>query len=103
MITWIETWAKTYEERARFTLWGGTVIPKAQIYEIRSSGPAWTEQVDYCHIFLDIRLAPEAAPIEIQRSLARAIAETGLECEIQAYDFRGGFVSNRAERRIESL
>ena len=32
--------------------------------------------------------------MEIQRLLARAIAETGLECEIQAYDFRRGFVSN---------
>ena len=103
VITRIETWAKAYEEQARFAFWGGTVIPKAQIYEIRSSGPAWTEQVDYCHIFLDIRLAPEAAPMEIQRLLARAIAETGLECEIQAYDFRRGFVSNGAERLIESL
>ena len=103
VITRIEAWAKAYEEQARFTFWGGTVIPKAQIYEIRSSGPAWTEQVDYCHIFLDIRLAPEAAPMEIQRSLARAIADTGLECEIQAYDFRRGFVSNGAERLMESL
>ena len=103
VITRIETWAKAYEEQARFTFWGGTVIPRAQIYEIRSSGPAWTEQVDYCHIFLDIRLAPEAAPMEIQRSLARALTETGLECGIQAYDFRRGFVSNGAERLIESL
>ena len=51
VIVAIEQWARSYEQECRHEFWGGTIIPKAQIYEIQSSGPAWTEANDHCLIF----------------------------------------------------
>ena len=53
VIVAIEQWARSYEQECRHEFWGGTIIPKAQIYEIQSSGPAWTEANDHCLIFLE--------------------------------------------------
>ena len=78
-------------------------MPKAQVYEIQSSGPAWTEQQDYCFVFVDVRLTPEAPATAIQNSLRAAIEETGVECEVQSYDYKRGFVSNNAEPLINAL
>ena len=86
IIVAIEQWARSYERDHRQEFWGGTIIPKAQIYEIQSSGPAWTERQDYCLIFLDVRLVPNAQPVAIQNALKAALRETGVAYEI--FDLR---------------
>jgi acetylornithine deacetylase/succinyl-diaminopimelate desuccinylase-like protein len=99
----IEQWARTYEVEHRRDFWGGTFVPRAQVHEITSSGPAWTEARDYCYVFLDIRLVPGADPVAIQDSLRQAIVTTGLETEISAYDYRRGFIAERAEPLLDAL
>lgn len=99
----IETWARRYEAENEQSFAGGRFVPRAQIYEITSSGPAWTETTDYCHLFVDIRLVPGADPIAIQASLHRALAETDITCDLHAYDYQRGFVAEKAEPLLEAL
>jgi len=103
LIVAIEQWARNYEQEYRHEFWGGTIIPKAQIYEIQSSGPAWTEANDHCLIFLDVRLVPNAKPTEIQHSLKTAMRETGVACEITPYDYKRGFIAEGADPLIGAL
>ena len=103
LIVAIEQWARNYEQEYRQEFWGGTIIPKAQIYEIQSSGPAWTEANDYCLIFLDIRLVPDAKPKEIQHALKIALRATGVACEITPYDYKRGFFADNADPLLTAL
>ena len=82
---------------------GGTFIPKAQVYEVGGSGPAWTETVDFCHIYFDIRLTPNAVPTEIINSVRRHISPLQLDCEIHAYDFRRGYIAEDCEPLLDAL
>lgn len=99
----IEQWAKEYEVAHRKDFWGGTFVPRAQIHEVTSSGPAWTETQDTCFIFLDIRLVPGADAVAIQDSLRQAVSKTGLSIDITAYDYRRGFIAEGAEALLEAL
>src|SRR5262249_55225263 len=97
----VETWARKYEVENEQNFAGGKFVPRAQIYEIASSGPAWTETTDYCYLFLDIRLVPGADPAAIQASLREALTKTGIICDLHAYDYQRGFIAEKAEPLLE--
>jgi acetylornithine deacetylase/succinyl-diaminopimelate desuccinylase-like protein len=99
----LEEWARCYESENQQKFWGGKFVPKAQIYEVAGSGPAWTEMQDLCHIFLDIRLTPDAVPAEIIHSVRRQIDPLSLDCEIVPYDFRRGYVAEDCEPLLDAL
>ncbi len=103
VIVAIERWAREYEAENTQSFAGGTFVPRAQVYEVSSSGPAWTESTDYCHVFVDIRLVPGADPVAVQDSLRRAVAATGTACELRAFDFQRGFVAENAEPLLAAL
>ena len=103
VIVAIEKWARRYQDDYRHEFWGGTIIPKAQIYEVQSSGPAWTEAQDYCFVFVDVRLVPGADPIEIRHSLEAAIGESRVACEVSAYDYKRGYVAENADPLLNAL
>jgi acetylornithine deacetylase/succinyl-diaminopimelate desuccinylase-like protein len=54
-------------------------------------------------LFVDIRLVPDADPAAIQASLRGALAETGITCDLHAYDYQRGFVAEKAEPLLEAL
>ncbi|MEE8333672.1 MAG: M20/M25/M40 family metallo-hydrolase [Alphaproteobacteria bacterium] len=99
----LEDWARRYETEGREEFWGGAFLPKAQVYEVRGSGPAWTETQDYCHIFFDIRLAPSAKPAEILDSVRRQVEPLELDCDVAGYDFRRGYIAENAEELLDAL
>ena len=99
----LEEWARRYETKNRYEFWGGTFIPKAQVYEVGGSGPAWTETKDYCHIFFDIRLNPNAVPSEVINNVRQHILPFQLNCEINAYDFRRGYIAEDCKPLLEAL
>ena len=103
VIARLEAWSRDYEETGRFTFWGGTLVPKAQILEVAPAGPPWTDPEDACLIFFDIRLPPEARPTEIRAAVRAAVDETGIPCRIDAYDFKRGYVADDAEPLLEAL
>ena len=99
----LESWARRYEVEARHQFWGGTIIPKAQVYELGGSGPAWTEAQDHCHIFFDIRLAPDASAPEILDAVGTEIARLDLDCTVLPYDFKRGYIADNAEPLVDAL
>lgn len=99
----LEQWARSYEHDGRQEFWGGTLIPKAQILEMAPGNSPWTDVRDYCHIFFDIRLSPMAKPAPIRRAIQSAVAQTGIDTEILAYDYKRGFVADDAQPLLEAL
>ncbi len=103
VISALEDWARRYETEGSEEFWGGAFLPRAQVYEVRGSGAAWTEPRDYCHIFFDIRLAPGAKPAEILHGVRRQIEPLKLDCEVAGYDYRRGYIAENAEELLEAL
>lgn len=99
----LEEWARRYEAENHQEFWGGTFVPKAQIHEVAGSGPAWTEMQDFCHIFFDIRLTPDAVPAEISNSVRRRLEPLALDCEMVPYDYRRGYIAANCEPLLDAL
>ncbi len=103
VIARLEAWARDYEEAGRFTFWGGTLVPKAQVLEVAPAGPPWTDPEDACLVFFDIRLPPRARATEIRAAVRAAVDETGISCRIDGYDFKRGYIADDAEPVLEAL
>ena len=99
----LEEWSRRYESENRQEFWGGTFVPKAQIYEVAGSGPAWTEKRDFCHIYFDIRIAPDTVPADILNSVRRHIDPLELGCNIVPYDYRQGQIAQNCELLLDAL
>jgi acetylornithine deacetylase/succinyl-diaminopimelate desuccinylase-like protein len=103
VIARLEAWARDHEETGRFTFWGGTLVPKAQVLEVAPAGPPWTDPEDACLVFFDVRLPPAANAIEIRAAIRAAVAETGIPCRVDAYDFKRGYVADDAAPVLDAL
>src|SRR5690606_17503642 len=58
VIARIADWAREYERREELPFWGGTIVPRAQIQEVRAVHPLYTELDDPCDVYVDIRTRP---------------------------------------------
>ncbi len=103
VIARLEAWARDYEHAGRFTFWGGTLVPKAQVLEVAPAGPPWTDAEDACLVYFDVRLPPDARPAGIRAAVRAAVDETGIACRIDAYDFKRGHIADDAEPVLEAL
>ncbi|MEQ8698956.1 MAG: M20/M25/M40 family metallo-hydrolase [Bauldia litoralis] len=99
----LEDWARRYEKEGRQEFWGGSLVPKAQVLEMRPAGLPWTEVSDSCHIFFDVRLMPGMKPAPIRHAVRTAVAATGIAADVTAYDYKRGFPSDEAEPLIDAL
>jgi acetylornithine deacetylase/succinyl-diaminopimelate desuccinylase-like protein len=99
----IEEWAVLYEQAHTVQFEGGVITPRAQIQEMRGSGPIFTTTVDHCYIFLDVRLVPGASPASIIGEIRSALKPLDLDCKIAVYDYRRGFFAEGAERLLQAL
>ncbi len=103
LVKGIEEWAIRYETEETRQLDGGLMVPKAQVHEIRTSGPLYTALRDFCFIYLDIRLAPERSPIEIISQVRRVVDSTGIEADVSTYDYARGYETQGAHPLVEAL
>ena len=99
----LESWARAFEVDGRREFWGGTLVPKAQVLEMRPAGPPWTDRSDYCYIFFDVRLMPGVRPAPIQNAVRAAVAATGIAADVNAYDYKQGFIAEGAEPLLSAL
>jgi acetylornithine deacetylase/succinyl-diaminopimelate desuccinylase-like protein len=97
-----EDWAVGYEKRETIEFAGGTIIPKAQIVEVRG-GAGVGRPNPTCDIFTDVRIAPRKNPLEVQRELAAAIHKTNLDCEISLFQYSRGHIAENAEPLIDAV
>ena len=99
----LESWAKDYERTDTLDFGKGTIVPRAQVCEVAAGGLPFTELSDSCNVFFDIRLVPGARPAEILDRVRRALAPTGLDCEVSPYDYRRGYLADGTDTLQEAL
>ncbi len=98
----IEEWARDYEKRESMEFAGGTIIPKAQIVEVRG-GEKISRPHPFCDIFIDARIAPGKNPNAIRQEIAAAINKINLDCEVTLFQYSRGFIAQHAEPLIEAV
>ncbi len=99
----LEQWAREYQTREQLDYWGGTIIPTAQVQELRASGPLFTNADEYCYIYFDIRIVPGRNPLEIQQDIAALVDGLGINCDITPYDYNRGYIAKDAESLIDAV
>ncbi len=92
----LEQWAIDYEQKARFEFPGGTMIPKAQVMNVRG-GPG------YCDIYYDVRIVPRTDPQEIRREIEGVMATLDFDSEVSVYQYSRGHVARSADVLMDAL
>jgi acetylornithine deacetylase/succinyl-diaminopimelate desuccinylase-like protein len=103
LVVALEAWAREYEAAETRALDDGLMVPKAQIHDIRTSGPLYTAQRDYCYIYMDVRLAPGREPTDVVEQVKRVVASTGIEAEVSTYDYARGYHARDADVLVQAL
>ena len=97
-----EDWAVEYEKRETIEFAGGTIIPKAQIVEVRGGAGVGRPNAT-CDIFTDVRIAPGKNPLAVQREMTAAIGKANLDCEISLFQYSRGHIAENAEPLIDAV
>jgi acetylornithine deacetylase/succinyl-diaminopimelate desuccinylase-like protein len=99
----IAGWAGRYETASSTDVPGGRVVPRAQVQEIRSSFPAFTNQADQCDIFVDVRTPPASPPMPVVRDLAGYLRAAGHDVTVQCCGYRRGYLAAGAEPLADAV
>lgn len=102
VITAIEEWAIAYEKRETVKFAAGTIIPKAQIVEVRGGGRV-NRPNPFCDIFIDVRIVPGKNPNDVKKAIAAAIKPLGIDCEVSLFQYSRGYIAKNAEPLIEAI
>lgn len=92
----LEEWAKNYEQKEKFEFDGGTIIPKAQVVQVRGHG-------GHCDIYLDARIVPGKNPRAIRNEIQELAHRLELDCEVAMYQYSRGYIAKNAEPLIHAL
>jgi acetylornithine deacetylase/succinyl-diaminopimelate desuccinylase-like protein len=100
----IEGWAVKYEERHAQATPCGEVRPKAQVGAIRGGIP-WrpNRSSPYCALYVDVRLLPGQDVDAVTESLSSAIADAGVEAEIDLIMAKQGAVATGIEPLADAV
>jgi acetylornithine deacetylase/succinyl-diaminopimelate desuccinylase-like protein len=104
LIQQIEDWAVVYEKKHTYECAGGIVIPKVNIGAIRGGSPYITHVTSQiCHVYVDLRIAPNQDIVATQAELENVLAKAGLEGEVEMFVFRRGWEAKNADRLIAAV
>lgn len=92
----LEEWAIQYEKRERHEFEGGTIIPKAQVVDIRKAG-------SHCDLHVDVRVVPGKKPGQVQREIEQLLTPLGLDCEVSVFQYSRGYIAKNAEPLIAAI
>lgn len=98
----IEEWAVRYEKRETMEFAGGTIIPKAQIVDIRGSEGVGRPN-PFCDIFIDVRIVPGKNPNSVKKEIEEIVAKLTLECEISLFQYSRGHIARNAGPLISAV
>ena len=99
----LENWSREYQRREQLEYWGGTIIPTAQVQELRASGPLFTDAVECCYIYFDIRIIPGRNPVDLQDEISTLVDALGFDCETIPYDYNRGYIATGADALIDAV
>ncbi|MDE2766128.1 MAG: M20/M25/M40 family metallo-hydrolase [Chloroflexota bacterium] len=92
-----EEWARAYQERETVEFWGGVIVPKAQVMQVRTSE-------NYSYVYLDVRLAPGRKPLPVIAEVQAAVDALGVEgCEVVPYEYKRGYIAEGAGELIDAV
>jgi acetylornithine deacetylase/succinyl-diaminopimelate desuccinylase-like protein len=98
LIAAIETWARRYEAEQAFDSPCGRVIPKVNIGAIRGGVPYRPNRTSpHCSIYADVRIVPDADPLEIGRELQRLVDSVQVGGKVETFLARRGAVGVNTE------
>jgi acetylornithine deacetylase/succinyl-diaminopimelate desuccinylase-like protein len=91
----IETWAVRVQQERTHQTDCGTMEPKAQVGAIRGGLP-WrpNRSASYAAVYVDIRTVPGEDTRALLDSMRKAIAETGVEAEVEVVMEKGGYAAD---------
>ena len=98
----IEEWAVAYEKRETLKFSGGTIIPKAQIVEVRGGGRV-SRPNPFCDIFIDVRIVPGKNPNAVKKEIEAALKPLRIDCEVTLFQYSRGYIAKNAEPLIDAV
>jgi acetylornithine deacetylase/succinyl-diaminopimelate desuccinylase-like protein len=98
----LEEWAVAYEKRETFKFAGGTIIPKAQIVDVRG-GDRVGRPNPFCDIYLDVRILPGKNPNDIKNELKELTRKLDIDCEVSLFQYSRGYIAKGAEPLIAAV
>jgi acetylornithine deacetylase/succinyl-diaminopimelate desuccinylase-like protein len=99
----IERWAVTYEQKYRYECAGGTVIPKVHIGAVRGGSPYSTHVTSQlCHVYVDLRLAPDQDVLATRDELADLLRKAGLDVKVEIAMYRRGYEAKNVDRLVKA-
>lgn len=100
----LEAWAIDFEKQRSGDTPCGPVRPKAQVGAVRGGIPFRPNRSSpYCALYMDVRMLPGEDPLEIQRNLQRAIADTGLDAEVEMIMAKDGALGTGIEPLADAI
>ena len=104
MLQTVDSWAAEFERAHVYQSPHGTIVPKVNIGSIQGGAPFRPNYYPgVCSIYVDVRTPPELRPVQVQHELKDALAELGLEYEIEMYASKMGYQAKGAEPVIKVL
>ena len=98
----LEEWAIKYEQRERHEFPGGTIIPKAQVIEVRGAGGV-TRPSPHCDVYIDVRLVPGKKPLTIKKEIERLVRALNIDCDVSVFQYSRGYIAKNAEPLISAI
>lgn len=98
----LEEWAIKYEQRERHEFPGGTIIPKAQVIEVRGEGGV-TRPSPHCDVYIDVRLVPGKKPLTIKKEIERLVRALNIDCDVSVFQYSRGYIAKNAEPLISAI
>jgi acetylornithine deacetylase/succinyl-diaminopimelate desuccinylase-like protein len=100
----IDDWAERFERDAIYESANGPIIPKVTIGAIRGGAPYRANYYPgVCSLYVDVRFGPQLRPLQVERELRAALADAGVESELQMYRSMMGYEAEGAEPVIDAL
>ena len=99
----LEPWAVVYEQREILSFAGGTIVPKAQVVDIRGSAEDISRPSPFCDIFVDVRIAPDTNPNTVKRELQQLVRRLNIDCDVILFQYSRGHIAKNAEPLIAAV
>ena len=100
----IDAWAEAFERDRVFDSANGPIIPKVTIGAIRGGAPYRANYYPgVCSLYVDVRFGPKIRPLAVERELRAALADAGVDYELQMYRSMMGYEAEGAEPIIDAL
>jgi acetylornithine deacetylase/succinyl-diaminopimelate desuccinylase-like protein len=79
-------------------------VPKVSVNAVRSGVPyKITKTPSVCHLYLDIRIAPDQTLLSVERELQALVAGTGIPATVEPFVFRRGYEAQGVEPLVAKV